>query len=158
MGGLLRCYTHTAEPRLTWWRSFARPETPRVRCYSLYFKSIIGGVKRSHAGLVLAWKAAKNLGSASHSKPPFPAVLSFRSILTYGSVPEDGDFSWFRLRHVSLWLSHLVLGVYRNLLPEWHPNSRGAENGHAACRWQWESLGFAVFMWILFLRESLKKM
>lgn len=26
---------HTAEPRLTWWRSFARPETPRVRCYSL---------------------------------------------------------------------------------------------------------------------------
>lgn len=72
--------------------------------------------------------------------------LNCQGRLSYGSVPEDGDFSWFRLRHISFWLSHLVLGVYRNLQLEWHPNSRGVEIRHTASRWQQESLFFVLIM------------
>ena len=98
--------------------------------------------RRKPARMVDFWKADRkgrwNLSFSTASEPPPPlpilpqwvspvAPTSFSPPgLTYGSVPEDGDFTWFRLRHISFWLSHLVLGVNRNLQPEWHPKIQRA--------------------------------
>lgn len=104
------------------------------------------GVEGWNNGLKLTQKAAETKpvcrirGDQMYFILPFTHTQTNKhdamlwSLLTYGSVPEDGDFSWLGLRHISSWLSHLVLGVYCNLQPEWHPNPRGAEIRHAAFR------------------------
>lgn len=76
---------------------------------------ITGGVNASNS---TDPKGRSYLSPASHPRPLYARPPLAGSTLTYGSVPEDGDFSRFRLRHISFWLPHPVLGLYRNLLPD----------------------------------------
>lgn len=88
-------------------------------------------------------------GHLSPASPPRGDFLFPRnkpgSILTYRSVPKDGDFSRFRLRHISLWLSHPVLGLYRNLQSDGIQNLRDAQIRHTEPRQRQQNLLRALF-------------
>lgn len=77
--------------------------------------SIIGG---AHGLILTDPKGPLIFGLVLPLRYHAPHLHVVGSELTYGSVPEDGDFPWFGLRHISFWLSHLVLGLYRNLQPD----------------------------------------
>lgn len=119
------CALRATRPRLTWWRY----EMSDPMCC----KSTTGGVNLPGWWILKTGPERPLKPQLQHRirAPPVsyslvaPTSLS-PSGLTYGSVPEDGDFTGFRLRHISFWLSHLVLGVNRNLQPEWHPKIQRA--------------------------------
>lgn len=84
-----------------------------------------------------------NRASVSHLRPLrclWPPLRIVSSWLTYGSVPEDGDFSWFRLRHISFcFIASSPRGVPQPPTGMASKDSGSAQIRHTACRWQQES-------------------